>query len=187
MLFVGIDGEMSGTEIEKGHRLIQIGLAVHTDRGVETIGFYLKPREDMVWNEESAKVHQIPLETLELHGMDEQKVDDILFDWLLLHGANPRQRAKTVPVGFNIIGFDMPFIKLQLPKTYTLFSRRMADLNGMLWLLHGKNNKNMDSWKKMALDYAEMNLPDFYPHDAEWDAKRHLMCFEYLRSVILNT
>lgn len=186
MLFVGVDGEMSGTDIEKGHRLIQIGLSVMTDRGLESISFFIRPRNGMVWSEESAKIHNIPIETLIQHGLDEGIVDGALYDWLLLHGANPKQRAKNIPVGFNIIGFDMPFIKMQLPKTYSLFSRRMADLNGMLWLLHGKNNKDMDSWKKMALDYAEINLPDFNPHDAEWDAKRHLLCFEYLRSVILN-
>ena len=183
MLFVGIDGEMSGPELEKGHRLIQIGVSVRTPDGLDSISFLLKPRLDMLWDDESAKVHQIPLATLEKDGIDEKEADQLLYNWLIAHGANPRQRAKTVPVGFNIIGFDMPFIKMQLPKTYSLFSRRMADLNGMLWLLHGKNNKNMDSWKKMALDYAEMNLPDFNPHDAEWDAKRHLLCFEWLRSI----
>ena len=177
---------MSGTEIDKGHRLIQIGLSVRTEAGIESIGYLLKPRLDMLWDDDAAKVHEIPLERLERQGLDEKEVDELVYQWLVSHGANPKQRGKTIPIGFNIIGFDMPFIKLQLPKTYSLLSRRMADLNGMLWLLHGKNRKNMDSWKKMALDYAQLNLPDFNPHDAEWDAKRHLLCFEYLRSVILS-
>jgi hypothetical protein len=105
-------------------------------------------------------------------------------------GASPKHRAKTVPVGFNITGFDMPFVKKTLPKVYSLFSRRTAELNGMLWLLHGKEDNghavSFEGWKKKAMEYAHDSLDDYLPHDAGWDAKRHLLCYEYLQSVILE-
>lgn len=185
MLFVGIDGEMSSPDLAGGGKLIQIGLTVEGPNGLDTIDYLIRPVGEMLWSEEAAKIHNIPQEALK-GALHPDEVDEILYEWLIQRGAKPRQRAKNVPVGFNIIGFDMPFIKETLPKTYSLFSRRMADLNGMLWLLHGKNNLNFDSWKQLALDYAHMNMPDHRPHDAGWDSARHLICFNYLRNVILN-
>lgn len=184
MLFVGIDGEMSCPDMEKGGKLIQIGLAVMTDVGIESVGYLLQPPADMFWEDRAALVHQIPLQRLVEEGLPAEQVDDLLYQWLVDHGANPRQRAKTVPVGFNITGFDMPFVKATLPKTYSLLSRRTAELNGMLWLLHGKKGHGMETWKQLAMDYAQINLPDYKPHDAEWDAKRHILCFEYLKNSV---
>jgi hypothetical protein len=189
MLFLGIDGEMSSSEIDSGGKLIQIGVCIRTAEGLTSYQALINPGE-MEWCEEAAAVHQIPRQTVELQGRSQDSVDQELYQWLVNYGANPKRREKTVAVGFNIIGFDMPFIKKQLPKTYSLLSRRMADLNAMLWLLHGKVDNgmpvNFETWKTRAMDYAASTLEDFKPHDAEWDAKRHLLCFEYLRSVILD-
>jgi Exonuclease len=185
VLFVGIDGEMSSTDLQAGGKLIQIGLSVEGPDGIETIDYLIRPVGEMQWSEEAAQVHKIPQEALK-GALHPDEVDEILYEWLIERGANPKKRAKTIPVGFNIIGFDMPFVKATLPKTYSLFSRRMADLNGMLWLLHGKNNKSFETWKSMALDYAKMNMTDYKPHDAGWDSARHLVCFNYLRSVTHN-
>ena len=190
MLFVGIDGEMSCPDMDRGGQLIQIGLAVEVAGAIESIVFLIKPTEGMYWEEAAAEVHGIPLEDLHGYGIHRDMVDDAVYRWLVNHGANPNRRAKTIPVGFNITGFDMPFIKETLPKTYSLFSKRTAELNGMLWLLHGKVDSgmpvNFDTWKKRSMDYAASKLDDFKPHDAEWDAKRHLLCYEYLQSVILG-
>ena len=188
MLFVGIDGEMSSSEIDSGGKLIQIGVSVRVDGELRSFEALINPGE-MDWCPEAAQVHQIPKETIELQGRSQDSVDQELYQWLVNQGANPKRRAKTIPVGFNIIGFDMPFIKKQLPLSYSLFSRRMADLNAMLWLLNGKEDNghavSFEGWKTKALNWAESQLSDFKPHDAEWDAKRHLLCYEYLQSVIL--
>lgn len=187
MLFVGIDGEMSCPEMERGGKLIQIGLSAGTPQGIETISFYLRPPADMFWEEEAAEVHKISQDMLYKDGKHPEEVDEILYAWLINKGANPKRRAKTVPVGFNITGFDMPFLKVTLPKTYSLFTRRTAELNGMLWLLHGKQGKTMDEWKTMSMEYARINMTSFKPHDAGWDSARHLLCFEYLRTAVADT
>lgn len=186
MLFVGIDGEMSCPDMEKGGKLIQIGLSVMTDSGIETISYYLRPPADMYWEDRAAEVHKITQEQLKSQGVHPEEVDEILYEWLIKRGANPKRRVKTIPVGFNITGFDMPFLKVTLPKTYSLFSRRTAELNGMLWLLHDKQGKTMEQWKEMAMEYARMNLDDYKPHDAGWDSARHLLCFEYLRTAVAD-
>ena len=184
MLFVGIDGEMSCPDMERGGKLIQIGLSVAVPSGVETISLYIRPPEDMYWDPQAAEVHKITQEQLKANGMHPEEVDETLYAWLISHGANPKRRAGTVPVGFNITGFDMPFVKVTLPKTYSLLSRRTAELNGMLWMLHGKNNKTFEDWKELALEYAKMNMRTYRPHDAGWDSARHLLCFEYLKTAL---
>ena len=183
---MGIDGEMSSANLAEGGRLIQIGVAVRLPDGTLSSASWLINPGEMAWEATAAAVHGISYETVIQQGRSQDSVDQELYDWLISHGAHPRQRAKNVPVGFNITGFDLPFIKLQLPKTYALLSRRTAELNGMMWLFHGKNNLNFESWKQMGMDYAHMNLPDYKPHDAEWDAKRHLLVFEWLRSGIIS-
>ena len=171
--------------MEKGGKLIQIGLSAGTPNGVETISFYLRPPEDMYWEDEAAGVHKITQDQLK-GAPHPEEVDELLYAWLIEKGANPKRRIHNVPVGFNITGFDMPFVKVTLPKTYSLFSRRAAELNGMLWLLHGKQGKTMEEWKEMSMEYARINMITFKPHDAGWDSARHLLCFEYLRSAVAD-
>lgn len=184
MLFIGLDGEMSCPDMEKGGELIQIGLSVRTPEGIETISEYIRPTEGMYWEDRAAQVHKITQEQLRLNGVHREEVDEVLYEWLISKGANPKKVAKTVPVGFNITGFDMPFVKATLPKTYSLFSRRTAELNGMLWLLHGSQGRSMDEWKAMAMEYARINLPTYKPHDAGWDSARHLLCFDYFKTAV---
>jgi hypothetical protein len=186
VLFVGIDGEMSCPDMERGGKLIQIGLSVWTEKGLETVSYYIRPPEDMFWEDRAAEVHKITQEQLKLNGVHPEEVDEILVAWLISKGANPKKRIKTVPVGFNITGFDMPFVKETLPKTYAMFSRRTAELNGVLWLLDGKNGRSMEEWKAMGMDYAKINMTSYKPHDAGWDSARHLLVFEYFKSVILG-
>jgi hypothetical protein len=185
MLFVGIDGEMSKPNLDEGGRLIQIGVSVRLPDGtLDSEGWVINPGE-MAWDDQAAAVHGIPYEIVIQQGRSQDSVDSELHQWLIDRGAHPSQRAKNVPVGFNITGFDLPFIKRQLPKTFALLSRRTAELNGMLWLLDGVAGKNFEAWKQEAMRQAHHQMEDYVPHDAEWDAKRHLLVLEYLRSVIL--
>lgn len=184
-LYIGIDGEMSSSELQEGGKLIQIGLTVRTATGLDTLTLLINPEDpDMQWSAEAAAVHNIPLEKVLLQGRSNDQVDELCYHWLISRGADPRKRKLTIPVGFNIIGFDMPFIKAQLPKTYSLFSRRMADLNGMIWMLQGKDGHGFTGWKDQALEYAHNLLDDHNPHDAGWDSARHLLCFEFFKKLV---
>lgn len=174
-LYVGLDGEMSGTEVNEGARLIQIGLALPNRSSYVA---YINPG-DLLWDEESAAVHKIERSALPSFENAGQ-VDQNAFDFLVGQGADPKRRNKTVPVGWNVGAFDMPFVRESLPKTNSLFSRRTVDLNALCFALDGKNDLNFESWKKRSKEYAIEKIGYENAHDAGWDARMSLLCFEYL-------
>lgn len=182
-LYVGLDGEMSSNDVSTGGRLIQFGVTVRTEAGLVSTSMLMNPGE-MQWQEEAAAVHNITQEDIRDFGKPNEIADDYFFQWLIYQGANPDKRMFTIPIGFNIMAFDMPFVKAQLPKTYSLFSRRGGDLNAMCFMLDGKDGITYDTWKKRAKKYAEDQLGNNAAHDAGWDSQMHLLCFEYLKSVV---
>lgn len=184
-MFVGLDGEMSGSELADGARLIQIGL--YLSSGASYVA-YINPGE-MSWDEESAEVHKIPRESLPSVPNFEQ-VDTNAYEFLVSQGADSKRRNNTIPVGWNVGSFDMPFVKETLPKLNSLFSRRTVDLNALCFALDGKEENGMrvnaETWKKRSKTYAIDKIGSNDAHDAGWDAKMSLYCFEYLREQMRN-
>jgi DNA polymerase III epsilon subunit-like protein len=183
--YIGIDGEMSGNDIDAGHELIQIGLAKYNeDGGMDHIGYLINPGE-MVWSMEAQEVHQFTKDHIDFHGMKPDYVDSQVSQW-----ANPSdQRRDFVMVGFNVGSFDRPFIKRTLPITYGKFSRRSVDLNSVIFSLSDSNTqfeRIKDKSKAYAFEKMEGMFSDFKnrQHDAEYDAVMSLYCFEYLRTLI---
>ena len=190
MKFFGVDCETSALNIEEGAGLIQIGIAARGVVNVEDTmftGSYVNPG-DMHWDEESAAVHLINRETV-TESPEPADVDEQMKRWLIDAGAHESARGQNVPVGWNVSGFDMPFIKRYLPNTYWMFSRRTVDLNALCFALDGKFEKNWEQWKESAKDYAANAFivnDEFRPHDARWDAVTSLYAFEYLRNAVLR-
>jgi DNA polymerase III epsilon subunit-like protein len=182
--YIGIDGEMSGNDIDSGHKLIQIGMAKYVDGRVFSTGTLLNPGT-MVWSEEAEAVHQFSQEHIEKNGEDPAMVDQMLADW-----ANPSRHVRDfVMVGFNVGSFDRPFIKQQLPITFSKFSRRSVDLNSVIFSM-SDSNSDFEQIKQASKDYAFEKMDGMFDgfknrqHDAEYDAAMSLYCFEYLRNVI---
>lgn len=183
-LYVGLDGEMSSNNVATGGRLIQFGLTVRAPEGyLDTFSMLINPGE-MEWQDEAAAVHNISQDDIRDFGKPNEVADALFYEWLTSRGADPKRKIATIAVGFNIMSFDMPFVRLQLPNTYSLFSRRGADLNAMCFLLDGKDGVGYDKWKERAKKYAEDTLNTNAPHDAGWDSQMHLLCMDYLKSVI---
>jgi len=182
-LFLGLDGEMSSSELSEGGKLIQIG--VSTAEGINR-SYTMNPGECQ-WSERAFEVHGITLESLQSAPLPDE-VDSQVYDWLIAIGADTNNRGKTIPVGFNVGAFDMPFVKDSLPKTYSLFSRRTVDLNALCFALDYKEENGMpvkaETWKKKAKDYAIEKIGMENQHDAGWDSLMHIYCFEYLRGVM---
>jgi DNA polymerase III epsilon subunit-like protein len=185
-LFLGLDGEMSSSELSEGGKLIQIGIA--TEEGIN-ISYTMNPGECQ-WSEAAFEVHGITLESLQ-SAPSPAEIDEKLYEDLLLIGADPKRRSKTIPVGFNVGAFDMPFVKDSLPKSFSLFSRRTVDLNALCFALDHKVDGGMpvnaDTWKKRAKAYAIEQIGMENQHDAGWDAMMHYRCYEFLRNMIANT
>lgn len=182
--YIGIDGEMSGTDIDAGHKLIQIGMAKYVDSRVVSIGVMLNPGE-MAWSDQAEEVHQFSREYIREWGEHPSTVDNLLADW-----ANPTPHKRDfVMVGFNVGSFDRPFIKQQLPITYGKFSRRSVDLNSVIFSMSDTNSA-FERIKGRAKDYAIEKMDGMFDgfkdrqHDAEYDAVMSLYCFEYLRKLV---
>jgi hypothetical protein len=182
-LYLGLDGEMSSSELKDGGRLIQIGIA--TEDGV-SLSYLMNPGECQ-WSEVAFGVHGITLESLQSAPLPDE-VDEQLYEQLILLGANPRNRSKTVPVGWNVGAFDMPFVQNSLPKSFSLFSRRTVDLNALCFALDHKEENGMpvnaETWKKHSKAYAIAKIGSENQHDAGWDSLMHIYCFEYLKKNI---
>jgi DNA polymerase III epsilon subunit-like protein len=182
--YIGIDGEMSSSDIKDGGKLIQIGMAKHVDGKVESIGVMLNPGS-VTWSEEAESVHLFTRDYIEKHGEDPPLVDEMLANW-----ANKTNRRRDhVMVGFNVGAFDRPFIEQLLPNLFSKFSRRSVDLNSIIFAL-AETNEEVESIKADAKRYALHKMHGMFEgfkdryHDAEYDAVMSLYCFEYLRSIL---
>lgn len=193
--FIGLDGEMSGADIESGCKLIQIGVAMPDgDLYCSLIGWN---EDEMEWQERASRVHNIPKETV-LAARRAEIVDEELFNWLTERGLSPDNRQLNVMVGFNVGVFDGPFVRQALPKTFSLFSRRYADLNPLCFVLGGTlappdggGVRSEKGWKRymkqqgMALVKASgREEPE---HDAGTDALLALGAWVSTRDVLLST
>lgn len=183
VMFVGVDGEMSSSELANGGKLIQIGFTVQKGDSFETFCSTINPETVMDWQPVAAAVHGISLEEVKSAPAAAQ-VDDEAYAWLLLQGAKPKRRMDTVPVGFSVGSFDMPFVKDLLPKTFSLFSRRTLDLNALLYLLDGVQGKTFDDWKIEANRYAVEVLNSDDAHNAGWDSAMHLVVYGFVKNFV---
>jgi hypothetical protein len=176
---------MSSSELSEGGKLIQIGMS--TSDGYQ-LSMKINPGECQ-WSERAFEVHGITLESLQKESLPNE-VDGRVYDWLIAIGADTNRRGKTIPVGFNVGAFDMPFVKDSLPKTYSLFSRRTVDLNALCFALDYSLDNGMpmkaETWKKRAKAYAIEKIGTENQHDAGWDSLMHIYCFEYLKGVMGN-
>jgi hypothetical protein len=89
-------------------------------------------------------------------------------------------------------------VRLVLPRTAALFSRRTVDLNALCFTLEGLPYEGTapgwSGWKRMASTYAERVIaglpagPDgFAAHDAGYDALLHLFAWRFLRAAAHGT
>jgi DNA polymerase III epsilon subunit-like protein len=183
--YIGLDGEMSSSDLSKGAKLIQIGMARIVDGQLSSIGILLNPGKDMHWTEEAESVHQFTKEDVWSKGLMPDSVDFELANW-----ANPTKfRRDTVAVGFNVGSFDMPFLDDSLPELRSRFSRRTVDLNSIIFGL-SDTDREFQKIKANSKAYAREQMEGVFfgfkdrEHDAEYDAVMALYCFEYLRTVI---
>lgn len=189
-IFIGLDGEMTGNDIHNSAKLIQIGLTIRDDTGFHTFTQGIRPSGDIEdgWQAEAQRVHGLTQHEVDLFP-NQYQVDNFAVQWLIGRGATYQNRMKNVAVGFNVAGFDMPFVKQHLPKTFDLLSYRTVDLNAILFALSGvgKVGSSYEAWKKKAKAYAVEQLKSRGPaqaHNAGWDSAMHLYCFEYLQGVL---
>ena len=190
MIVLGLDGEMSGSEVGEGDVLVQIGAAFSvTERYSSLIGW---PEGSYHSTEAGMAAHGIsPADIAAARPAAE--VDAELSAWLIA-GLAARglgtDAKRLVPVGFNVGAFDMPFVRANLPLTYGLLSRRVIDLNAFCMgyamsgrLLAGTAPK-WSGWKRLAVTAAERQIRaagiEEQRHDAGYDAVEAVLALEFL-------
>ena len=136
-------------------------------------------------------VHGIPREAI-VAAPRAPEVDERLYEWCLRHGGRVDKR-KLVTVGWNVGAFDLPFVRQALPKTFTLLSRRSADLNAICFALGGAvtiggSRPGWTGFRRMSKRHAEQALTKLgiEPawHDAGYDALAGLLSFLWLRETL---
>lgn len=191
---------MSGANLSDGHGLIQIGVAVRAENGtVDTFSALMRPRSmgEGWWDERAAQVHKFTVDEVAA-APPADEVDAELHAWLLARGATANRRT-LIPVGFNVVGFDMPFVRQELPLSSTVISRRGIDLNAICFLLDGLefnpkagNARGWAGWKRSAKKAVEKTVTELFAgekeaHDAGFDAAQALLAFEWFRSQLPAT
>lgn len=187
--FAGVDGEMSASDIDEGAVLVQIGVAVSRTAVFSSVigyepGTYLMDPVSMA-------VHGISVEAIGSASRPAE-VDDALYGWLVDVGVEVSKKA-LVPVGFNVGGYDMRFVRRFLPRTASVISRRVEDLNSAAYLMGGAvsfegSTPSSSGWKRIGKARAAQRLAgqgvDAAWHDAGYDAQAALECFWFYREVL---
>jgi len=182
--FVGIDLECSGAELHEGHRIIQLGLAVgpEGDGKPETFCSLVHLPDDAPWSEEAAQVHGIRRETVaDMMQADPAGIVELQArDWLKAQGFT--EERSIVAVGFNVAGFDLPFLAEQMPVLRSLFSHRTVDLNAPMFTLSLTSGRGFQGMKSAAKEWARQQIGGAKrDHDAGYDAELALYAFKYIQ------
>lgn len=192
-LLIGLDGEMSDSDLDKGAVLIQIGVCDEYGNTFESLIGY-----DAGWyqTEQASAVHKIPDEDI-LTAPRPDQVDRRLYSWLEARLDDARIREEStglrpfVPVGWNVGNFDMPFVRKFLPESASLISRRSLDLNSLCYsfedaqVTYMGERRSFSKWKQLAHDAASEVLGDDGWHDALFDAQAALEAYNFLLEAFL--
>jgi hypothetical protein len=84
-----------------------------------------------------------------------------------------------IAVGWNVCGFDLPYVRHYLPRLGSFISRRSVDLNAVCFTFAGGAGGRWKRLKRRSKRYAEERLGR-----AEWhDAAAALLAWEYFKNL----
>ena len=180
MKFVGVDLETSGTDHDKSVP-IQFGYA---DGEGKPRSWYIGGWDwnEWEWSERAAEVHNINKTKLQIAATAPQ-VDAIVSNFL---ARRQPEGQSFCMIGWNVAGFDRPFIEKHMPLTFSLFSYRTVDLNAICFALAIPQVRSYDRIKKESKEYALLRIGDSHEeawHDAGFDALAAIYSYEYLRKM----
>jgi hypothetical protein len=185
LLFVGLDIETTGSNIEAGAGICQVGVYSPTHQFVSDI----RPHAGYAVTEEAMGVNGFTHERLEA-GAPLLEVDEGLSIFLGTLAPEGNHR-RIIPIGWNVAGFDMGFIRRFLPRSFEWFSYRSVDLNAICFTMDPSNWKD---YKRASKQYAGERMEgklvgytEKRAHDALYDAAQGYYAWHYLRSLCQMT
>ena len=187
MKFIGLDFETSGSDINDGAVPIQLGLATRVSGKLETTSLLIggwQWGKDATWSDEAEEIHGFSKQDLE--GIEPVRLIDIrLAHWLIHVGKATGPRMWNLAVGWNVAGFDMPFIRKYMPALSSLLSYRTIDLNALVLAASNGQVSEYKRIKSLAKDGAAHAIGrEAAWHDAGYDAEASLRAYEYLAEYI---
>jgi oligoribonuclease (3'-5' exoribonuclease) len=168
--FAGLDIETTGVDASI-HRLIQLGIAVDD----LTINIDVNPGECVV-DPQALEVNKFTPERI-AKGITTAEADDFVATELELAGYT--HNALT-PVGWNVGGFDMVFLKREFPKTARYFAYRTLDLTGVAIMHELRTGKPYRDLKTELAAAVATILGRDQRHDALYDAQAALEAMRLL-------
>jgi DNA polymerase III epsilon subunit-like protein len=199
---IGLDFETSGTDHEESAP-IQIGLAnrdgevmVSLVGGWKWLGEWRGMEKAYEWNERSFEIHRIERDRL-ASAPPAAEVDREAARFVTSSYKGVRSNW-VVAVGWNVAGFDLPFLRKHFPKTQRNMSYRSIDLNAIVFAVteSGLTRPTGEAWTYKALKGFVKNAAaervaaesDFFDgaewHDAGYDALASLYAYDALRGVL---
>jgi hypothetical protein len=122
------------------------------------------------------------------------EVDELAYHWLLPRGGLLGE-GKLIPVGFNVASQGMQTFLDNYPKTKSLFSVQVIDLNSICLTLEGLTNssgkiKKFNGWRKEALKETKKVLLTLGfkldKNDMAFGAAQGLLSWVWFRGVFNN-
>lgn len=174
---IGLDIETSTNDPNTGE-ILQLGIAYQKDGVIIDHEYNLK-YEKSYWN-----VNNWSLESERVHKIRKKELESNTFDYKLLEIEiinlfNNIFSKETVlhPVGFNLGGFDLVFIKNKMPKVAERISHRVIDLNSLFITmnLEYKSEELFIKNKKEKIEKVLNNIDNNKLHNASFDAKLALL------------
>lgn len=182
-MFVGLDLETSGVDVDAGAVPIQLGMSLGgLSTFSELIGWNFAFGQE-TWDGKAAEIHKIPLDDVR-NAPSPDTVARMALGWLPEH-----KERSLIGVGWNVGTFDFPFIARYMPSLARSFQYRFVDLNAVCFTLGMAGNRGMNgdqafgykAWKNRAKKAAEQMIgTESRWHDAGYDAAASLFAWWYL-------
>jgi len=211
MTFIGLDLETSGTDINRGAVPIQLGLAHKDSDGLMSwrssmIGEWEWCKFDHEWHASMTDCDKPSwsIKAEAIHGLLQERVDRSPNPWWAsTGGADTIEKwCYDVPrigrhiVGFNVAGFDLPFVRRYMRELADSLSYRTVDLNAVLfaidqaWIPSPSGGRwKYKTLKKVVKEAAAEKAATHFDgevrwHDAAFDAVAALYVWDDLVRII---
>lgn len=181
LTFAGLDIETTGSCLADGCGICQIG--VYLDKGVEFVSD-IRPHEGALILPKALEVNGFTHERFRA-APSAMEVDYALAQFL---EDNHVGTHRLISIGWNVAGFDLPFVRRFLPRSALYLSYRTIDLNAVCFTV------NVMKWDKLkakvmniaardiAYDDQSKGAPAW--HDALYDARAAFYAWNALRDEI---
>lgn len=182
VVFLGLDIESTSSASPPDAQLIQVGAKVEGHSALFTMDV---GHDQFTFTEEARKANGFTDERVRA-AMRPPFVDASFEAWLKEQGVGSDCGTRGVAVGWNVGGFDIPFVRYYLPQSFKRLSYQTVDLNTLCFSIAKVRGIPFHTIKTQAKEYSDTTQAGFttHRHDAGYDAAAALYEWEFLLDLI---